>query len=133
MLKLTVSGLEFTQESPARSATTSPRCLRLQPARRRQIAAGHVQPPLYFRVTNTTGIGRTLRLTSTAGDITFGAPTYLAAGTSALFTATLKPVAASGTVVSGAVNVLSNTSVAGGSQTLAVLPYGYTVGTTVNP
>ncbi|EWM14225.1 S8 family serine peptidase [Kutzneria sp. 744] len=133
MLKLTVSGLEFTQQIAGTVGYDRSDAFAYNlPAAGSTVSATSSRQ-LFFRVTNTTGIGRTLRLTSTAGDITFGAPTYLAAGTSALFTATLKPVAAAGTVVSGAVNVLSNTSVAGGSQTLAVLPYGYTVGTTVNP
>jgi hypothetical protein len=87
---------------------------------------------LFFRVANSAGVGRTFRLSPSGNDITAGAPVYLPAGATALLTATLKPTAAAGTAVTGTVNVLSNTS-AGGSQTFASLPYGYTVGTTVSP
>jgi hypothetical protein len=129
VLRLTVSGKEFTQQIAGTVGYDH------SDAFAYNLPTGTVNAArtVFFRVTNTTGIGRTLRLTSTAGDITFGAPAYLAAGSTSLFTGTLKPVAAPGTAVSGAVNVLSNTSVANGSQTLSVLPYGYTVGATVNP
>ncbi|HTI21030.1 MAG TPA: S8 family serine peptidase [Kutzneria sp.] len=129
VLRLTVSGNEFTQQMAGTVGYDR------SDAFAYNLPSGTVSAgrTVFFRVTNTTGIGRTLRLTSTAGDITFGAPIYLAAGSTSLFTGTFKPVAAPGTAVSGTVNVLSNTSVANGSQTLAVLPYGYTVGGTVNP
>jgi hypothetical protein len=129
VLRLTVSGNEFTQQVAGTVGYDRSDDFAYN------LPAGTVSGSrtVYFRVTNTTGIGRTLRLTSTAGDITFAAPIYLAAGSTALVTGTWKPVAAPGTAVSGAVNVLSNTSIANGSQTLAVLPYGYTVGGTVNP
>ena len=39
----------------------------------------------------------------------------------------------SGPAVSGVVNVVSNTSNTNVSQTIAVLPYGYTVGAGINP
>jgi hypothetical protein len=133
MLRLTTSGKEFTQEvHGAVGYDRSDAFAYNLPAVGSTVAAKSSRP-LYFRVTNTTGVGRTFRLSATGGDITPGAPVYLAAGATALFTATLAPVAAAGTAVTGVVNVLSNTSVAGGSQTIAALPYGYTVGTAVNP
>ncbi|GAA3432427.1 S8 family peptidase [Kutzneria kofuensis] len=131
MLKLTVSGKEFTQQVTGTVGYDRSDAVAYNlPAAGTTVKSGRT---LYFRVTNTTGVGRTFRLTSTANDITFGAPTYLAAGTSALFTATLTPTAAPGAAVSGVVSVLSNTSVSNGAQTIATLPYGYTVGTSVNP
>ena len=121
MLKLTTSGKEFTQTVHGTVGYNQSDAAGYNlPAVGRTIAAKSVTP-LYFRVTNTTGIGRTFRLSATAGDITAGAvstPVYLAAGTSSLLTATLTPVAAAGTAVTGVVNVLSNTSVAGGAVEL---------------
>ena len=97
--------------------------------------------PIDVRVTNTTGIGRTFTLVPTGKDITGGAVTtgvYLPPGVSALLTASLVPTAAAGTVVTGTLNVDSNTSATnqfpdgspdpGGLETIAALPYTYTVG-----
>ncbi|MFC0438495.1 S8 family serine peptidase [Kutzneria buriramensis] len=133
MLRLTTSGKEFTQEVHGTVGYDRSDAVAYNLPAVGSTVAAKSSRPLYFRVTNTTGVGRTFRLSGSAGDITGGAPVYLAAGTTALFTATLSPVAAAGTAVTGVVNVLSNTSVAGGSQTLAALPYSYTVGTSVNP
>jgi hypothetical protein len=132
MLRLTTSGKEFTQQVHGTVGYDQSDAFAYNlPSAGSTVAAKPT--PLYFRVTNTTGVGRTFRLSPSGSDITPGTPIYLAAGTSALFTATLTPVAAPGTAVTGVVNVLSNTSVSGGSQTIAVLPYGYTVATTANP
>ena len=135
MLKLTTSGKEFTQTVHGTVGyNQSDASAYNLPAVGKTVSAKST--PLYFRVTNTTGVGRSFRLSSTAGDITGGAvstPVYLPAGISALLTANLVPVAAPGTAVTGVVNVLSNTSVTGTSQTVAALPYGYTVGGVINP
>ncbi|MFI9383911.1 S8 family serine peptidase [Kutzneria sp. NPDC052558] len=132
MLKLTASGKEFSQQVHGTVAyNRSDASAYNLPAVGTKVAP-QSSTALYFRVANTTGVGRTFRLSPTASDITPGASVYLPAGTSALLTATLKPTAPSGTSVTGAVNVLSNTS-SGGSQTFASLPYGYTVSAATNP
>jgi hypothetical protein len=85
--------------------------------------------------------GAPLAPVPTGKDITGGAVTtgvYLPPGVTALLTATLVPTAAAGTVVTGTLNVDSNTSASnqfpdgspdpGALETIAALPYTYTVG-----
>ena len=133
MLKLTESGKTFTQQVHGTVGYDKSDAVAYNlPAAGSPVAANS-STPLFFRVTNTTGVGRTFRLSPSGADITAGAPVYLPAGASALLTATLKPTAAAGTAVSGVVNVVSNTSNTNVSQTIAVLPYGYTVGAGINP
>ena len=96
--------------------------------------------PIDVLVTNTTGVGRTFTLAPSGKDITSGAVTtgvYLPPGRSGLLTADLVPTAAAGTVVSGTLNVDSDTSPSASRlfyppvtpvETIAALSYTYTVG-----
>ncbi|HEX3784953.1 MAG TPA: S8 family serine peptidase [Pseudonocardiaceae bacterium] len=136
-LDLTVSGKEFTQNVAGTVGydRSSAFAYNLPTSTSTTLAQGS-STPLDFRVTNTTGIGRSLRLGSATGDLSGGAvstPIYLAPGTTALFTADLTPTAAAGTVVSGSVAVTSNTSERGSTQQIATLPYTYTVGAATSP
>jgi len=132
VLDLTVSGKEFTQDVAGTVGydKSSAFAYNLPTSASDTLAQGS-STPLDFRVTNTTGIGRSFNLGSTAGDLSGGAvstPIYLAPGTTALFTANLTPSATAGTVVTGAVVVTSNTSETGSTQQITTLPYTYTVG-----
>ena len=129
-LDLTTSGKEFTQDVAGTVGFDKSSAFAYNLPQGATIASGS-STPLDFRVTNTTGIGRSFSLSSAAGDLSGGAvstPIYLAPGSTALFTANLVPVAVPGTTVTGAVVVSSNTSVHGSTQQIATLPYSYTVG-----
>jgi hypothetical protein len=128
-LDLTASGNEFTQDVAGTVGYDKSSAYAYNLPRGGNVAAGS-NTPLYFRVTNTTDIGRSFQLGSAAGDLSGGAvstPIYLAPGSTALFTANLKPTAAAGTKVSGDVVVSTNTSIRNSDQQIATLPYGYTV------
>lgn len=129
-LDLTTSGKEFSQDVAGTVGYDRSSAYAYDLPQGDTITAGS-STPQFFRVTNTTGIGRSFRLSSALGDLTGGAvstPIYLAPGSTALFTANLVPTASAGTKVSGAVVVSSNTSVTNGSQQITTLPYRYTVG-----
>ena len=129
-LNLTASGKEFTQDVAGTVGFDKSSAFAYNLPRGGTVKAGS-STPLDLRVTNTTGIGRSFQLSSAAGDVTGGAvstPIYLAPGSTALFTANLTPAAAAGSTVDGTLVVNSNTSVHGGSQQIATLPYSYTVG-----
>jgi hypothetical protein len=92
--------------------------------------------PVDVRVTNTTGVGRTFTLVPTGKDITdmtditggaVAAGVYLPPGVTGLLTATV-PTAKAGTVAGGTLDVVSDTSVPKSPETIAALPYTYTVG-----
>jgi hypothetical protein len=130
VLDLTVSGKEFTQDVAGTLGYDKSSVFAYNLPHGATIAAGS-STPLYFRVTNTTGIGRTFQLGSAAGDLSGGAvstPIYLAPGSTALFTANLTPKAAAGSSVTGSVVVSSDTSIHGSDQQISTLGYGYTVG-----
>ncbi|HEX3782252.1 MAG TPA: S8 family serine peptidase [Pseudonocardiaceae bacterium] len=142
-LDLTVSGKEFTQTVSGAVTYDTARVEdygTLPTSTSTRIKAGSGST-VDVRVTNTTGIGRTFSLSSTAKDITGGAVStgvYLPAGVSGLLTATLTPVDKAGTVASGVLSVDSNSSnpatFGDGTsdpyylQPIATLPYTYTVG-----
>ena len=128
-LDLTTSGKEFTQDVAGTVGYDRSSVFAYDLPQGATAKAGS-STPQYFRITNTTGIGRSFTLSSAQGDLTGGAvatPVYLAPGSTALFTADLVPTAAAGSTVSGSVVVSSNTSVTNGSQQIATLPYSYTV------
>ena len=137
MVDLTESGKEFTQTVTGTIAYDKAivHALAVPDSASTSLAGGSITP-VSVVVVNTTGIGRTFTLLSTNGDVA-GPNVYIRAGGAAIVTATLTPTAASGTVVSGQIGVISNPSalgptlVAGGyffdDQTLALLPYEYTV------
>jgi hypothetical protein len=138
MLDETVSGKEFTQTVSGALSYDQAKVndYGTLPTSATTKVSGSI--PLDFMVTNTTGIGRTFTLAPTGKDITGGAVTtgvYLPPGVSALLTANLVPTASAGTVVSGTLAVNSNTSStedlgdgAITTETIAALPYTYTVG-----
>jgi hypothetical protein len=129
-LDLTTSGKEFTQDVAGTVGYDKSSAFAYNLPKGATIAAGS-STPLFFRVTNTTGIGRSFSLGSALNDLSGGAvstPIYLAPGSTALFTANLGPTASSGVKVSGQVVVSSNTSDHNGKQQIATLPYAYTVG-----
>jgi hypothetical protein len=131
-LNLTTSGNEFTQTVKGTLGFNQAKIttFALPTSAATTIPAGSTEP-VTLGVTNTTGVGRSFTLTSTAGDLSGGAastPVYIAAGSTALVTATLTAKAAVGTAVQGTLNVVTNTSSIGRTQVLAALPYAYTVG-----
>jgi hypothetical protein len=135
VLNLTASGKEFTQtvSGTAGYNGSAVGIYSLPSNVSTKVPAGSASP-VSVRVTNPAGVGRSFRLTSATGDLTGGAattPIYLAAGTTALFTANIIPTAAVGTVVHGVLYVVSNTSIRNGSQQIVGLPYAYTVGPAV--
>jgi hypothetical protein len=129
-LDLTTSGKEFSQDVAGTVGYDKSSAYAYNLPTGGTVAAGS-STPLFFRVTNTTGIGRSFQLSSAAGDLSGGAvstPIYLAPGSTALFTAKLIPTASAGTKVTGNVVISSNTSIQGATQQIATLPYAYTVG-----
>ncbi|HEX4224525.1 MAG TPA: hypothetical protein VHZ97_19300, partial [Pseudonocardiaceae bacterium] len=134
-LDLTTSGKEFTQDVAGTVGYDKSSVYPYNLPTGRTLAAGS-STPLYFRITNTTGIGRSFKLGSASGDLSGGAvstPVYLAPGSTALLTANLVPTAAAGTTVNGNVVVSTNTSSGSDTQQIAVLPYSYTVGAASAP
>ena len=71
VLRLTVSGNEFTQQIAGTVGYDRSDAFAYNLPAVGSTVSAKSSRALYFRVTNTTGVGRTLRLTSTAGDITF--------------------------------------------------------------
>lgn len=129
-LDLTTSGKEFTQDVAGTVGYDKSSAFAYNLPHGATIAAGS-STPLFFRVTNTTGIGRSFSLSSALNDLSGGAvstPIYLAPGSTALFTANLVPTASVGVTANGEVVVSSNTSDNNGKQQIATLPYAYTVG-----
>jgi hypothetical protein len=137
MVDFTESGKEFTQTVTGKVSFNTANVVGdvVPNTPTRKLAAGSHNAVL-VAVTNTTGVGRDFTLLSTNGDVT-GPDVYIPAGASALVTGTLTPTAASGTAVTGEIAVvsegsaLSSTLEAAGYffdlQTLALLPYSYTV------
>jgi hypothetical protein len=84
--------------------------------------------------TTTKVKGRTFTLVPTGTDITditggaVAAGVYLPPGVTGLLTANLVPTAKAGTVAGGTLDVVSDTSVPKSPETIAALPYTYTVG-----
>ncbi len=131
-LNLTTSGLEFTQTVSGNvsynQVHVTPSGL---PTSSSTTLAGGVATPISVSVTNTSAVGRSFTLKGSAGDISGGAVStavYIPAGGTAVLTANLTPKAATSTVVTGTLSVISNTSVRNGTQTIASIPYTYTVG-----
>ena len=138
MLDLTTSGKEFTQHVTGNISydTSDVRAYHVPDSSSTTVAAGSTTT-VQAAVKNTTGVGRSFELTSTGGDVT-GSPVYIPAGATVLVTGALTPTAASGTLVSGQIVVLSissdlsdNLSSQGyffDPQTIAEIPYTYKVG-----
>jgi hypothetical protein len=136
LLELTTSGKEFDQtvKGSVGYNQSTVHAYNLPTSTSTKVAAGS-STTLQFAVTNTTGVGRTFGIAST-GDIT-GPDVYIPAGTTSLVTATLKPTAAVGTAVTGQLTVTTSGSALSAyldsqgyffdDQSLAVLPYAYTV------
>jgi Peptidase inhibitor I9 len=138
MMDLTTSGKEFEQTIKGNVAYNTARTTALTvPNSASTTLAQGSSNPVSFRVTNTTGVGRSFTLLSTNGDVS-GPNVYIPAGATALVTGTLIPAAAPGTDVSGLIAVVSNGSDLSplltsegfffDLQTLAAVPYEYTVG-----
>jgi hypothetical protein len=79
-------------------------------------------------VTNTANVGRTFTVRSAAGDITGVTPVYIPSGGTGTIAFSVAPKATPGTVVTGILTVISNTSVTNQTDTFASLPYTYTAG-----
>jgi hypothetical protein len=139
MIDLTTSGKEFTQTIHGDIAhnVSAVHAYNVPDSAGAKFAAGS-STMLQLAVTNTAGVGRTFNVTSSNGDIT-GPAVYIPAGATVVVTATLKPSAAAGTVVSGQLTVQSNASPPSQQlvdeigyvpdpQSAAILPYQYTVG-----
>jgi hypothetical protein len=138
MIDLTTSGKEFTQTVVGNVDynTANVHFLNVPNSAAKKLAVGS-KTIVAATVVNTTGLGRTFTLLSSNGDVA-GPNVYIRAGGIALVTATLTPTAASGTAVSGEIAVVSNGSDLSplldsqgyffDLQTLAVVPYAYTVG-----
>ena len=87
-------------------------------------------------VTNTSGVGRTYTLSTPNKDLR-ATPTYIPAGATVLVPAVLTPTASAGRTVTGSITVGVNysdltDSLAGDGfvfddQSVATIPYGYTV------
>jgi hypothetical protein len=142
MLDLTTSGKEFDQTVTGQVDYNT---ARIEPfnipdsASTKLAAAGRTT--LKVAVTNTTGVGRKFSLASTNGEVT-GAAVYITAGSTALVTAVLSPTADAGSVVKGSIVVISTGSSLSSllsedgfffdDQTLAEVPYQYTVAPTAS-
>jgi hypothetical protein len=136
-IDLTTSGKEFTQTvtGDVDYNTANVHFVNVPNSAAKKLAAGSTTI-VAAAVVNTTGIGRTFSLQSAAGDIV-GSDVYIRAGAAAILTAALIPTATSGTVVTGELYAVSSNSdlspllVSEGdffdSQTLAEVPYAYTV------
>ena len=141
MLDSTASGKEFTQTVHGVVAfdVAAARAHHVPDSASTRIAAGSSET-VSVDVTNTTGIGRAFTLASENEDV-IATPLYIAAGATARVTARLKPVAPVGNLVSGDLTVKSGSSalsplLAGqffffDDQSVAALPYAYTVGPAV--
>jgi hypothetical protein len=136
-LNLTESGLEFSQTIKANLAYNQDRFTVISgvPTSPATMISPSSPQSLLMSVTNTTGVGRSFSLTSSNGEVS-STPVYISAGATALVTGTITPTAAPGTVVAGTINLTSNDSAPpprrGPSfvtQTLAQIPYTYTVAT----
>jgi hypothetical protein len=133
-LNLTTSGQEFTQNVDGTLAfnTSQVSVISGLPTSPTTTISPSAPVAVNVNVTNTSGVGRSFSLASTAGDLSGGAaasPVYLSAGASAQLTTTIVPIAAPGTVVTGTLNVVSNTSTTARNLTTQVFgqfPYTYT-------
>ena len=130
VLNLTVSGQEFTQTVYGNVSynQASVQTYALPTSADTTIAANATRS-ISLGVTNPTNVGRTFTLSGSAGDVT-STPVYIPAGATALVTGTITPKAAVGTAVTGTLSVVSNTSSTSSlyrTQTVATLPYAYTV------
>ncbi|WP_375480937.1 peptidase [uncultured Jatrophihabitans sp.] len=129
-LNLTVSGKEFEQTVKGDvgydQGSVSVYSL---PTTASTTIASNATRAVSLGVKNPTGTGRSFSLVSSNGELT-STPVYIPAGATALVTGTITPKAAVGTTVTGTISVVSNTSsTARGftTQTIASLPYSYTV------
>lgn len=140
-LDLTVSGKEFTQTVAGTLSFNQARVDDYGTLPTSSATKIGRSTPVDVRVTNTTTVGRTFLLVPSGKDITGGAVTtgvYLPPGVSGLLTANLVPTAKPGTAVRGTLAVSCATSVPtlfgprftdpAGVESIAVLPYAYTVG-----
>jgi hypothetical protein len=138
MLDLTASGKEFDQKVSAQADYNTARIepFNIPDSATTKLASGS-STTLKVAVTNTTGVGRQFALATTNGEGA-GSPVYITAGSTALVNGSLSPNAAVGTDVTGTLAVISETSSLSplldadefffDDQTLAELPYEYTVG-----
>jgi hypothetical protein len=131
-LNLTTSGLEFQQNVAGNVSFNQQQVTPTGvPTSSGTTVSKATGTPISVSVKNTSAVGRTFTLKASAGDITGGAATtgvFIAAGATGTLTTTLTPKAAVSTVVTGTLSVISNTSVRNGTQTIALIPYTYTVG-----
>lgn len=126
-LNLTTSGLEFRQVVTGNVSFNQVQVSASGLPAGGTLAAGS-SSPVTVSVTNNANVGRSFTLKSAAGDLSGGAPVFIAAGQTATLTASLTPAAAVGTVVQGTLDVVSNTSVTNQTQLAGAFPYTYTVG-----
>jgi hypothetical protein len=135
-LNLTTSGKEFTQAVAGTLGLNQSKVKVISgvPTSATTTIVQGVARNFSLSITNTSGVGRSFSLTSANHDLVGGAATtavYLAGGATALFASTIVPTAAPGTLVTGTINVVSNSSLGGsssaGKHTFAAIPYTYTV------
>ena len=129
-LNLTVSGLEFRQVVTGQVAFNQVEQATEAglPADPGTTLTGGTSYPASVTVTNTANVGRTFTVRSAAGDITGVTPVYIPSGGTGTIAFSVTPKATPGTVVTGILTVISNTSVTNQTDTFASLPYTYTAG-----
>jgi Subtilase family len=128
-LTLTVSGLEFRQVVEGAVTYNQLKVTEAGlPSDPSTTLAAGTSDPVTVTIKNTANVGRTFTVKSSAGDVTGITPVYIPAGQTGAVTFSSTPVAAPGTVVTGTLTVLSNTSATNQTDTFAALPYTYTAG-----
>jgi hypothetical protein len=127
-LNLTVSGLEFRQVVTGTVAFNQLQVTSAGlPAGADTTLAAGTSYPATVTVANTANVGRTFTVRS-AADITGITPVYIPSGGTGTITFSVTPTATAGTVVTGTLTVISNTSVNNQTDTFASFPYTYTAG-----